>query len=201
MTLIDFQMKHKLKLLKRRTVHILEIQFTFYLVDFLENPFVHQIRKWAATIAGTWMTKMILCNFFILFDLCFSFCSLWDFVWARKLEVICDFPFDNDSLFFQVLCSWRNNGFNQGGTSNCTGIFNWGSWSIFLLSVRSKAGWHGCWFPSLCDHSGNFAPPYNEQMQIKNRSRLGHFLFPVLQAAHLFLVWVLVGSWWYFPWS
>ena len=201
MTLIDFQMKHKLKLLKRRTVHILEIQFTFYLVDFLENPFVHQIRKWAATIAGTWMTKMILCNFFILFDLCFSFCSLWDFVWARKLEVICDFPFDNDSLFFQVLCSWRNNGFNQGGTSNCTGIFNWGSWSIFLLSVRSKAGWHGCWFPSLCDQSGNFAPPSNKQMQIKNRSRLGHFLFPVLQAAHLFLVWVLIGSWWYFPWS
>ena len=147
------------------------------------------------------MTKMILCNFFILFDLCFSFCSLWDFVWARKLEVICDFPFDNDSLFFQVLCSWRNNGFNQGGTSNCTGIFNWGSWSIFLLSVRSKAGWHGCWFPSLCYQSGNFAPPSNEQMQIKNRSRLGHFLFPVLQAAHLFLVWVLIGSWWYFPWS
>ena len=147
------------------------------------------------------MTKMILYNFFILFDLCFSFCSLWDFVWARKLEVICDFPFVNDSLFFQVLCSWRNNGFNQGGTSNCTGIFNWGSWSIFLLSVRSKAGWHGCWFPSLCYQSGNFAPPSNEQMQIKNRSRLGHFLFPVLQAAHLFLVWVLIGSWWYFPWS
>lgn len=201
MTLIDFQMKLELKLLKRRTVHILEIQFYLLPCWFFIKSFSSSNKEVSSNHSWNLNDKMILCNFFILFDLCFSFCSPWDFVWARKLEVICDFPFDNDSLFFQVLCSWRNNGFNQGGTSNCTGIFNWGSWSIFLLSVRSKAGWHGCWFPSLCDQSGNFAPPYNEQMQIKNRSRLGHFLFPVLQAAHLFLVWVLIGSWWYFPWS
>lgn len=148
------------------------------------------------------MTKMILCNFFILFDLCFSFCSPWDFVWARKLEVICDFPFDNDSLFFfryyavgETMVSTKEElAIAQESLIEVVGAF-------FLLSVRSKAGWHGCWFPSLCDQSGNFAPPSNEQMQIKNRSRLGHFLFPVLQVAHLFLVWVLIGSWWYFPWS
>ena len=201
MTLIDFQMILKLKLLKRRTVHILEIQFYLLPCWFFRKSFCSSNKEVSSNHSWNLNDKMILCNFFILFDLCFSFCSPWDFVWARKLEVICDFPFDNDSLFFQVLCSWRNNGFNQGGTSNCTGIFNWGSWSIFLLSVRSKAGWHGCWFPSHCDQSGNFAPPSNEQMQIKNRSRLGHFLFPALQAAHLFLVWVLIGSWWYFPWS
>lgn len=196
MTLIDFQMILKLKLLKRRTVHILEIQF--YL---LENPFVHQIRKWAATIAGTWMTKWFCAIF--LFCLIFALVSVHHEILFElenlKLSVISLLIMIH--FFFQILCSWRNNGFNQGGTSNCTGIFNWGSWSIFLLSVRSKAGWHGCWFPSLCDQSGNFAPPSNEQMQIKNRSRLGHFLFPVLQTAHLFLVWVLIGSWWYFPWS
>lgn len=152
---------------------------------------------------------MILCNFFILFDLCFSFCSPWDFVWARKLEVICDFLFDNDSLFFQVLCSWRNNGFNQGATSNCTGIFNWGSWSIFLLSVRSKAGWHGCWFPSLCDQSGNFAPPSNRadanQKQIKTWSLPfsctsgSSFVFSL--SSHRLLVifsLVLIGTWDYY---
>ena len=201
MTLIDFQMKRKLRLLKRRTVHILEIQFYLLPCWFLENPFVHQIRKWAATIAGTWMTKWFCAIF--LFCLIFALVSVHHEILFElenlKLSVISLLIMIH--FFFQVLCSWRNNGFNQGGTSNCTGIFNWGSWSIFLLSVRSKAGWHGCWFPSLCDQSGNFAPPSNEQMQIKNRSRLGHFLFPVLQTAHLFLVWVLIGSWWYFPWS
>lgn len=173
----------------------------FTLLIFLENPFVHQIRKWAATIAGIQWQKWFCAIF--LFCLIFALVSVHHEILFElenlKLSVISLLIMIH--FFFQVLCSWRNNGFNQGATSNCTGIFNWGSWSIFLLSFRSKTGWHGCWFPSLCDQSGNFAPPSNEQMQIKNRSRLGHFLFPVLQVAHLFLVWVLIGSWWYFPWS
>lgn len=168
---------------------------------FLENPFVHQIRKWAATIAGIqwqkWFCAIFL--FCLIFALVSVYCEILFELENLKLSVISLLIMIH--FFFQVLCSWRNNGFHQGATSNCTGIFNWGSWSIFLLSFRSKTGWHGCWFPSLCDQSGNFAPPSNEQMQIKNRSRLGHFLFPALQAAHLFLVWVLIGSWWYFPWS
>lgn len=100
MTLIDFQMKHKLKLLKKRTVHILEIQFYLLPCWFFRKSFCSSNKEVSSNHSWNLNDKMILCNFFILFDLCFSFCSPWDFVWARKLEVICDFPFDNDSLFF-----------------------------------------------------------------------------------------------------
>lgn len=100
MTLIDFQMILKLKLLKRRTVHILEIQFYLLPCWFFRKSFCSSNKEVSSNHSWNLNDKMILCNFFILFDLCFSFCSPWDFVWARKLEIICDFPFDNDSLFF-----------------------------------------------------------------------------------------------------
>lgn len=148
------------------------------------------------------MTKMILCNFFILFDLCFSFCSPWDFVWARKLEVICDFPFDNDSLFFfryyavgETMVSTKEQlAIAQESLIEVVGAF------FFWVSVAKQDGM-GVGFLHSVISQETLHHLLTEKMQIKNRSRLGRFLFPVLQAAHLFLVWVLIGSWWYFPWS
>ena len=75
MTLIDFQMKHKLKLLKRRTVHILEIQFYLLPCWFFRKSFCSSNKEVSSNHSWNLNDKNDFVQFF-LFCLIFALVSV-----------------------------------------------------------------------------------------------------------------------------
>ena len=173
----------------------------FTLLIFLENPFVHQIRKWAATIAGIQWQKWFCAIF--LFCLIFALVSVHHEILFElenlKLSVISllimiHFFFRYYAVGETMVSTKEELAIAQESLIEVVGAF------FFWVSVAKQDGM-GVGFLHSVISQETLHHLLTEKMQIKNRSRLGHFLFPALQAAHLFLVWVLIGSWWYFPWS